>query len=380
MFSKTPRCFRAPSNCSSSTDCRKDRCTATVSPAGSRRRPRTSSASRRAANGLVSAQLGLSREGRAQGLEKRFDEFRTALTQRLEADSEIAEITFADRFPGQEGYARLEMQGAGEGVTGSTVSHDTLLAARPNMVANNFFNVFEVPVVAGRGFTAADVRPDANAVMVDDTFVRHVGGNVLGRRVRYARSGDDDTTMSPWYEIVGVVPAFSDKFTSVSGSSAQGPLPRMFHPARPGEDRTSTLVIRLTGSPSPQLAPRLRQIAATVDPGLRVEGVQGVVDSWEKSLKLMQLVAVAIIVVTVSVLLLSAAGIYAMMSFTVARRRREIGIRAALGADARRMLTGGNTLLLMPSVVAVMSIVGRLFAAVAPARRGLAVQPVEALR
>src|SRR5829696_6236401 len=102
-----------------------------------------------------------------------------------------------------------------------------------------------------------------------------------------------------------------------------------------------------------------------------------------------------------------------MMSFTVARRRRDIGIRAALGADARRILagifrraaaqlaagvvlgltvgatlewlgdgvlTGGNTLLLMPSVVAVMSIVGRLFAAVAPARRGLAVQPVEALR
>ena len=89
-----------------------------------------------------------------------------------------------------------------------------------------------------------------------------------------------------------------------------------------------------------------------------------------------------------SVLLLSAAGIYAMMSFTVARRRREIGIRAALGADARRVLTGifgrasaqlgagialglavasaiewigarwndgGNAVLLLPSVVALMS-------------------------
>jgi ABC-type antimicrobial peptide transport system permease subunit len=172
------------------------------------------------------------------------------------------------------------------------------------------------------------------------------------------------------------------------------------------------MVIRLSGSPSPQLTPRLRQIAATVDPGLRLESVEGVVEAWNDTQRFMRLTATAIIVVMTSVLLLSAAGIYAMMSFTVARRRREIGIRAALGADARRILagifgraaaqlgagvavglamaatldwlgdgslTGGNTLLLLPGVVAVMGVVG-IVAALAPARRGLAVQPVEALR
>jgi predicted permease len=363
------------------------------------------------AHGLVRARLGLSREGRAQGLDKRLGEFRNALTERLEADPEIAAITFADRFPGEESYSRFEIEGAGAGATPPKASEDALIDARPNVVTRNAFDVFEVRVVSGRGFTATDVRADSHAVIVDDTFVQRVGGNVVGRRIRYARSGDDDPTTSPWYEIVGVVPAFAYTFTS-RGPSNQAPLPRVFHPALPDGYRTSTMVIRLTGSPSAQLAPRLRQIAATVDPGLRVEGVEGVVESWDNSQKLMRLVAVAIIAVMSSVLLLSAAGIYAMMSFTVARRRREIGIRAALGADARRILagifrraaaqlaagvalgltvaaaldwlgggtlTGGNTLLLLPSVVAVMTIVG-LVAAVAPARRGLAVQPVEALR
>src|SRR4029079_15644186 len=167
----------------------------------------------------------------------------------------------------------------------------------------------------------------------------------------------------------------------------------------------STMVIRLSGSASPQLVPRLRQIAATVDRGLRLENVEGVVEVWDQSQRLTRLIATAIIAVMTSVLLLSAAGIYAMMSFTVARRRREIGIRAAPGPDARRILAGifrraatqlaggvalgiavaatldwlgggafvgGNTLMLVPSVVAVMVIVG-MVAALAPARRGLAV-------
>lgn len=363
-----------------------------------------------AAHGLVRANLGLSREGRVQGLDNRLDGFRTALTQRLEADPEIAAVTFIDRFPGQEGFGRLEIEATGD--SAPTALQEAQVDARPNVVGINFFDVFEVPIIAGRGFTAADVRADANALIVDDTFVQEVGGSVVGRRVRYARSSGDDTTTSPWYEIVGVVPAFAFKFTAPGGPSTQGPMPRVFHPARPGENNAGTMVIRLGGSPSPQLAPRLRQMAATVDPGLRVEAVEGVVEAWDNSLAFLRLMAIAIIIVTVSVLLLSAAGIYAMMSFTVARRRREIGIRAALGADARRILagvfrraaaqlaagaaiglmvaatldwlgggalTGGNTLLLVPTVVAVMGTVG-LFAAVAPARRGLSVQPIEALR
>jgi putative ABC transport system permease protein len=367
------------------------------------------------ANGLVRASIGFSREGRADGVDNQLPELTTALTQRLTADPEIAAITFTDSFPGQEGFASFEVEDATTATAAMATAKGPIVGGRPSEVAPNFFDVFEIPVVAGRGFSEADVRPQPTVVIVDDTFVQKVGGNVIGRRIRYSASYEGDATNSPWYEIVGVVPAFSRDFTAPNGPSPQGPSPRIFHPGhpgRPGTGRMSTMILRLSGSPSPQLTPRLRQMAATVHPGLRLETVEGVVETWDNSQKFLRLMATAIIVVMSSVLLLSAAGIYAMMSFTVARRRREIGIRAALGADARHILAGifrraatqlaagvalgiavaatldwladgafagGNTLALVPNVVAVMVLVG-LIAAVAPARRGLAVQPTEALR
>lgn len=172
------------------------------------------------------------------------------------------------------------------------------------------------------------------------------------------------------------------------------------------------LAVRFAGSSAAGFAGRLRDIAAAVDPALQLDGLESVAEARRHAQQFMQMAGLAIAIATLSVLLLSAAGIYAMMSFTVARRRREVGIRVALGADTHRVLRGifaragaqlgtgiaaglivavaldramggeimgGRTAILLPTVSVSMLAVG-LLAVLGPARRGLSVQPTEALR
>jgi ABC-type lipoprotein release transport system permease subunit len=170
------------------------------------------------------------------------------------------------------------------------------------------------------------------------------------------------------------------------------------------------LSVRFAGAVPGGFINRFREIGADVDPALQLRRVGTLADRYEESRSAWRSLAWAIGLVTVSVLLLSAAGIYALMSFTVAQRTREIGIRMALGAQPRRVLwsvfaRAGRQLALgvlvgtvvsagaflaiglglaratplLIAVATIMSIVG-LLAALGPARRGLRIQPSEALR
>jgi ABC-type antimicrobial peptide transport system permease subunit len=158
--------------------------------------------------------------------------------------------------------------------------------------------------------------------------------------------------------------------------------------------------------------PKLRQIAASVDPALRLGRTYSMVEFEKENQLALRLVGLAVGLVIVSVFLLSAAGVYALTSFTVTRRRREIGIRTALGAPPRQVLMGifrgvarqislglalgiaaalaietgsggelmgGHGRLLLPLFGTLMALVA-LVGAFGPARRGLRIAPTEALR
>jgi hypothetical protein len=332
----------------------------------------------------------------------RFERSKTDLVTSLEAEPAVDDVTVAATIPGSEPRARIAIDGA-------VSSRSDAIDVRFNRVATDFFDAFGARVIAGRALRDSDGTGSTQAIVVNRAFVNQLlgGANAVGRRVHYVEAGRREPAMggaSPQYEIVGVV-------TDLGANPIEPDLiePVFYHSLR--SSTRATALIRMRGNHPLQFSSRLRDLTAALDPTLRLRIVTF------SEIKRQQLIAVRLMLlgcslVVVTVLLLSAAGIYAMMSFTVSRRRKEIGIRAALGADAGQLLRsiftkaalqlaagvavgivlavmtdrasegellGSFGRALVPVTAVAVTIVG-LFATIGPARRGLRIQPTEALR
>ena len=343
---------------------------------------------------------GATAEEHGRELVKRFNRLRTDLIAQIEAEPDVSDVTTAMMIPGDESPQQIEIEQA------AMANAPTVFV---NRIADDFFEAFDTPLLTGRRLTAADVK--SNAVLVNRAFVQRVLGNgeALGHRIRYRQVRDTEGGQIPenqWLEIVGVV---GNQQTNAIDSNLIPPV--VFHQLDPALATASTLVVRLSGANAAGFAPRLRSILMTLDPTARV-AARPLLDLYRQMDLALRLVALVIAMMIVSVLLLSAAGIYALMSFTVSQRRKEIGIRAAMGADARRLLlsvfsraagqlgggviigivmaivldtiSGGDALgatglAMVPVTAIAMAVVG-LLAALGPARSGLRVPPTEALR
>ena len=339
------------------------------------------------------------------------------LVRRLEDDPAVVAITSMLAAPGDEPSVFVEAEGVpvpekpgdyslGDGTRMGYVS-------RFSRVDIDYFKVFGVTVLTGRGFRAGDADVAAPGVIANRAFVEQVlgGGEAVGRRIRFVgRGGDtsaDHVELNRWFEIVGVVADFPARRMESGLASA-----KVYQAVAPGRTYPLTLALRLRGTTPSAYSARLREISAALDPNLQLRAVASLDTVLRREQEMMRLVAIGLGAVTASVVILSAAGVYALMSFTVARRRKEIGIRAALGADPARLLRGifsrvglqlaagaglgaavaaglealsggemleGHGAFVLPIVALVMTMVG-LCAAVGPARRGLRIHPNEALR
>jgi predicted permease len=320
---------------------------------------------------------------------------------RLAIEPGVAGATMTTGAPWEGGSATVEADGA------VTEAKRAVLMS----VDTSFFKLFGVRTLAGRGFTAGDapLRDADRPVIVNRNFVAEVlgGGDAVGRRVRYQSLSKDP---QPWMTIAGVVEDFPRGIPDAGESTKRGA--RMYRLAMPGELSEALLTIRLTGRTPETFMPTLRRIATSVDPTLQLSHMSSLDALYRDYARGGAQLALVVALVTAVVILLSAAGIHALMSFAVNQRRREIGIRTALGAPAGRILasvltratrqlmlgvgvglvvaiaidrasgggmTSGPGIVLFPATVALMVVVG-LLAAAGPARRGLRVEPTEALR
>lgn len=380
---------------------------------------------------FVSASLAMDRSLQSptsasdDAFKARFAAAQRELEERLRAEAQVTDVTFSLVDAGNELAMALEAEG--QPVPADPVRYNIQDGSRAghlvryNRVATNFFDAFDVPVILGRDFSPADLASDR--VIISRTLAQMAFGttNPLGGRIKYvgrSREADvDDDYMNRlasipptiplerWYEVIGVVPDFFP-------TNLTDPERRVYHPVAVGEVYPPRIGVRIRGGNPALFADTIRQAAAAVSLDLQVGDITTTEILAKREQGLFRLMGVTVGLVMLSVITLSAAGIYSLMSFTVARRRREIGIRAALGADRRHLLLGifaralgqlgigavvgilgaigveqlleGDMLqsrgaILLPLVALVMCAVGVL-SAIGPAMEGLRIQPTEALR
>jgi predicted permease len=303
------------------------------------------------------------------------------------------------------GYAAIVPLGLNESdsyveVSGYTPAKNENMSLQLNWVSPGYFEAMGIPMKEGRGFTDRDDSASVRVMVVNEEMARKywAGASPIGRTVKYG--GKEHT-------VVGVVP--TGKYQRLG----EPPTPFYYLAQAQHWREGMSIVVRTTGDPQ-QVAPVLRSAVAAFDETLPVSDIRTMTKHLGIALLPARLAAAALGVFGLLGLVLASIGMYGVMAYTVSQRRREIGIRMAIGAAGRdvvgmimrqglslvivgaaigiggalaasRLLRG---VLYSPSVVDPVTFAGvpLLLTAVAalaswlPARRASGVDPLEALR
>jgi len=198
-----------------------------------------------------------------------------------------------------------------------------------HFIGLDYFETMGVPLLSGRRFTAADDESGEQVVVVDDVLVSRYwpDENPLGKRLCLNPEYGGEN----WYTVVGVV-------GNVRQSLYVDPEPCLYFSWFQGFFSNQVSMVIRCDSPVESIAPQLRSVVWDLDPNLPVPVVESMSGRINEVLRTPRFRTLLLGAFAISALILTIAGIYALMLYLVNGRVREIGIRMALGADRAKVL------------------------------------------